>query len=148
MHIDDATTNSKNVMSTVVYFLIFDVQQPTGQYPQCLVGSINPIHRYFSPGFPIAFYHFFQLSTSVKWERNRLFSWFSHGFLMGHGFSPCFCGFCPSVFPFLMAFFSAQLHGRSAERSRPRSTCFFSTWRMIITLDIPIILKYSQNNNS
>lgn len=79
MHIDDATTNSKNVMSTVVYFLIFDVQQPTGQYPQCLVGSINPIHRYFSPGFPIAFYHFFQLSTSVKWERNRLFSWFSHG---------------------------------------------------------------------
>ena len=144
MHIDDATTNSKNVMSTVVYFLIFDVQQPTGQYPQCLVGSINPIHRYFSPGFPIAFYHFFQLSTSVKWERNRLFSWFSHGSWV----FPMLLWLLPLSFPISHGFFSAQLHGRSAERSRPRSTCFFSTWRMIITLDIPIILKYSQNNNS
>ena len=98
MHIDDATTNSKNVMSTVVYFLIFDVQQPTGQYPQCLVGSINPIHRYFSPGFPIAFYHFFQLSTSVKWERNRLFSWVM-------GFPHAFVAFAPQFSHFSWLFF-------------------------------------------
>jgi len=102
VHIDDATTNSKNVMSTVVYFLIFDVQQPTGQYPQCLVGSINPIHRYFSPGFPIAFYHFFLAFKLREMGKKQaflmVFSWVM-------GFPHAFVAFAPQFSHFSWLFF-------------------------------------------
>ena len=89
--------------------------------PQCLVGSINPIHRYCSPGFPIAFYHFFLAFNLREMGKKQaflmVFSWVM-------GFPDAFVAQIPLSFPMSHGFFSAQLHGRSAERSRPRSTCF------------------------